>query len=450
MGEQWKKRKLRVLKRFDPKSLDDAAREVVEKLQSLGESDVQDLITQLKQGPLEIKIQAAITLGHLGAQAKTAVPALIDELKAKNKTLKDAVIWALWEMRSASVPQLIEAARSIGKRRNFEHILDALAGPDLNPDVAFLAKALEDEDENVQTCAGQAFGYLAYRGVKMVPALLSGMSRDRGWTGAGMWLCAALGQLGPSVLPYMYDALHDEGARTRWSAIGAIGIVMAVDLSAIEDLNALTLQEPKEWVQKSAVNQIEFIATQSGQMLGGFVATLSKLADESSDPARQIQCRLALQNIRLTLPGSVFSSNLNSFKTRPDRRKRKRSATEREKHLLALLETCVEWPDKPFSKIELMRSDLYRAKRRSFRLPEQISETAIFNYMKYLAELCGLKALASENPKRGRVKLNPVTLERLPMVRPILEASINNKNKDEEEANLRRRSTKELTNVPKI
>jgi hypothetical protein len=96
-----------------------------------------------------------------------------------------------------------------------------------------------------------------------------------------------------------------------------------------------------------------------------------------------------------------------------------------QKSLLALLDTCVEWPEDAVSLRRLHDSPLLKEKRVSLGLPGYLSEGTVHNYLLRLATFCSVGKLLVTGPARRSSCFRPGIRETLrEKVRPILADAI--------------------------
>ncbi len=99
---------------------------------------------------------------------------------------------------------------------------------------------------------------------------------------------------------------------------------------------------------------------------------------------------------------------------------RKRHPAEREKSLLALLDTCVAWPDTWVSLRKLHTSSLLKENRQTLSLPSEVSLSTILNHLHELASLCRMENLLFPEEKRQISQFYEGAKERLERIRPLL------------------------------
>src|SRR5262249_17633163 len=106
-------------------------------------------------------------------------------------------------------------------------------------------------------------------------------------------------------------------------------------------------------------------------------------------------------------------------------RKPKREDAEALKSRLALLDTCLEWPDgAKVSERMLHQSPLLKEKRTQLGLPEKVRAGTVHNHLQSLARVCRIDSLFNTEPKRQFSTFRAGVKERLLLRRPLLEDEI--------------------------
>jgi len=214
----------------------------------------------LKSNSRYQRMGACLALGHLGAKAKEAVPALESALADKNAGVRAHAAQAIWRIdrrRAADiVPVLAEALKDddrgvrigavvtlgqIGKeaRRAAPALRSLLADEDaqlrikaalalyqVDPsEAASVSKALVgafgSKDLPIQAEAAAGLGELGPNAKDAVPALgkaLVGADEMRSHFAA-----QALAQIGKAAVPFLIEGLKSEKAGLRWDALNALG-----------------------------------------------------------------------------------------------------------------------------------------------------------------------------------------------------------------------------------
>jgi serine/threonine protein kinase len=172
-------------------------------------AQVQALVKQLKDGAAEVRATAAESLGTLGADAKPAVPALIERIEdevwsiggfsrdnASGNTSKDAAVAALLTIAPEEVePALVRATEAKSLRvRTWaaaklgtlsKDIPDAAIKDGMTHRVATLVKKLNDKDAIVRHAAAVSLGSLDDEALPAIPALVDRI-KDDVWTVGGI------------------------------------------------------------------------------------------------------------------------------------------------------------------------------------------------------------------------------------------------------------------------
>jgi HEAT repeat protein len=152
---------------------------------------VEGLVGMLAHEDPAFRWRAAVALGELGAEAKGAVPALLDGLDDEDETVRRG------------------AARALGK-----------IGADVAA-VPALAAALGDRtDELVRQYAAEALGRMGAEAKAAIPALI-GALKDASH-GVSDQAAEALLKIGLAAVPALVEAVKDEDERVRWKAADAL------------------------------------------------------------------------------------------------------------------------------------------------------------------------------------------------------------------------------------
>jgi hypothetical protein len=162
--------------------------------------------------------------------------------------------------------------------------------------------------------------------------------------------------------------------------------------------------------------------------LDSVIRALSGIAKRDPCDATQNAALLALAVTR-TRPSELGRPRINGEELakggnhRQDR-KRKREPAEVERSLLALIDTCLEWPHEVVSERKLHESELLRRKRREFGLAEAVSLATVHNHLRTLARLCRLEDLLAPHAKRQFSLFHEAARERLRLRRRDIEAEV--------------------------
>jgi serine/threonine protein kinase len=172
-------------------------------------AQVQALVIRLKDESAEVRANAAVSLGTLGSDAKSAVPALIDRIEdevwsiggfsrdnSSGNTSKDAAVAALLTIAPEEVePALVHAteAKSLRVRTWAAAKLGTLskANPEsavkdgMTRRVATLVRQLKDKDAIMRHTAAASLGNLDDEALPAVPALVDRI-KDDVWTVGGI------------------------------------------------------------------------------------------------------------------------------------------------------------------------------------------------------------------------------------------------------------------------
>jgi HEAT repeat protein len=184
------------------------------------------------------RAQLVSELTEFGAQAKDAVPVLIDALQTKDEDLRLHAAIALGKIGKEAVAPLAEILSGKDADARF-YAIWALGwiGPAGKETAPALLKALGDEQEGVRRKAAYALGRVGADAEESVPALiklLGDKSQDvREAAGEG------LSKFGKAAVPALMEALKDK--KTRRQAAVALGEVGSDAKAAIAALKAALL-----------------------------------------------------------------------------------------------------------------------------------------------------------------------------------------------------------------
>jgi HEAT repeat protein len=225
-------------------------------------------------GEGDLRPKAAWALGQIGADAKAAVPMLIEALKDANEDLRTEAACALQYMRleaKAVVPALIVAMEDTSPRvRN--SVINALcwirAGKEAVP---ALIRAMAEEDDSNRKAAGSA---LTTFGVEAVPDLIVALKdRDIRIRRGAVWALLDLGgelawngELPTPIVPALIQALRDKDDEVREGAAFALGRFGTEARSAAPALTA-ALKDKSGKVRALAAQSLLTLGVDTGSAL---------------------------------------------------------------------------------------------------------------------------------------------------------------------------------------
>ena len=190
---------------------------------------------------VNVRRQAAESLGEIGPKAKPTVPALIERLTDSRSVVRNRAADALGEIGLAAIPALLKtlAANDAVLRRRTARAIGNTGAEDAT--VVSALKALEDEESGVRFSASQALGKMPAAAPSLVTVLESGAPTAR------YWATVALGRIGvrsDPVLPALINALNDGDKNVRAGAASALGKIGPQARSAIPALKEM-LNDPE-------------------------------------------------------------------------------------------------------------------------------------------------------------------------------------------------------------
>jgi hypothetical protein len=189
--------------------------------------------------------------------------------------------------------------------------------------------------------------------------------------------------------------------------------------------------ETNEEVRREICRALAKIAGPARAVLEAVVPALAEVADADPSEAVQITAILALELARPRGRGlnrSLVSRSDLAVQKTPPASGPKREDIELLKSLLALLDTCLEWPeegkDARVSDRALHRSSKLKENRQRLGLPERISVATVHNHLKSLARVCKVDSLTDPEPKNQFSTFRVGVKERLRARRGFLQDEI--------------------------
>ncbi len=152
------------------------------------------------------RVAAAAVLQAAGAKAAPAAPALVAQLEDEDAWIRVAVMEALAEMGSCTVPALLDAFQNGSRSARLRSgvVLRDL-GPGAEAALSPLEETLKDEDPAIRGSAAGIIGAIGPKAEPALPALIAALEdEDRG---VRERVVVALGQLAPT-LPEAVAALE--------------------------------------------------------------------------------------------------------------------------------------------------------------------------------------------------------------------------------------------------
>jgi HEAT repeat protein len=213
-------------------------------LAEIGPGAVPLLITVLKQQDAAVRAGAADALGGMGPRAKEAIPALAAMLSDPDRAISEHAAFALGRIGTAAVPELIRVARR-GDGYSTDRAATAFSQVNLKTDTCIvreLARTLGDvnEEPGVRGFAAKALGNMHENAQSAQSEIIRALGDENNDVRtAARW---ALGQIGPTAIPALREALKDGSPRIRAGAAFALGAVGP----AAEDTVPALLQAMKD------------------------------------------------------------------------------------------------------------------------------------------------------------------------------------------------------------
>ena len=241
------------------------------------------LVKVLQDSPQEIRLRAIDSLADLGATAKAAVPDLRNALKDSDEKVREAAAKALGSIgvhAKAAVPDLINALNDPSESVRVQTI-NALPnlGSEAKTAIPELTPALSDSSRSVRLAAIEAlarFGQDAKPAVQPLAQLLSDPDRQ-----IRVATASTLGRIGAdasAAVPALTNALANSDRTTRpWAAM-ALGQIGTNAKSAVPELTR-ALSDPDKDVRSKAAAALGRIGLEARSALSELVKTLK---DENS------------------------------------------------------------------------------------------------------------------------------------------------------------------------
>jgi HEAT repeat protein len=205
-------------------------------------AEVSSLIDQLKHKNPKDRSDAADTLRSMGAEAKAAVPALIDALQhAKEPEVRFNVVSALWSIGAEDKAAIKDAVPAL---------TDALQ-PDKEPDA------------KVRSSAANTLRIMGAEAKTAVPALTDALQPDKEpdvkVRSDAADALRSMGAEAKTAVPALIDALHDE-EEVRFNAVSALGSMGAEAKAAVPALIQALQHDEEPEVRFNAVPALVNIA----------------------------------------------------------------------------------------------------------------------------------------------------------------------------------------------
>jgi HEAT repeat protein len=195
----------------------------------------------------------------MGASAEPAVPALLEALKDKDRSLRIQVLYAL---NGATIndkrllPTLIEVLKkdeSVEMRQAAVSLLPRF-GEDALP---HLKLALTDKDENLRWMAANSLGQLGPAAKKAIPDLVQVAKRDAS-ANVRAYAVQAIAQTGPESVDILVEFLKEKDSSVRQIVVTVLGQFGArakpavpLLIEALKDKDATT-----RWMAAQTLGQI--------------------------------------------------------------------------------------------------------------------------------------------------------------------------------------------------
>ena len=300
--------------------------QVTQVLGEIGSPAVDQLCAALDASESHVRCLAADALAAMGAGSAAAVPKLVEKLGAGDGPIRwhaAHALGAIGPAAKAAVPALVAALTTNEPRTRLE-VCKALAAIGLTDkaDIASLAKLILDENMSVQLAAIAALRQLDPKGELAHPALLKALrDEDPAVQARAIEALALAGQTG---IPGLIEELKEENAR-----YSAALVISELGPSAAAAVPALIGALKRESSPETERELLLALAAVGADAKDAVPLLIHKLSDTS--PLVRRPAILALGRI-----GSAAKSAL------PALAKLAGAQDERERHLLAWAEVCID------------------------------------------------------------------------------------------------------------
>jgi hypothetical protein len=199
-------------------------------------------------------------------------------------------------------------------------------------------------------------------------------------------------------------------------------------VAAVADLLEALKDEKDEEVRRRICRALGEIAAPARAVLEAVVPALADVGETDPSEAVQTTALLALERARprgRALRPPITHSDLAVGPRNRRSRKRKRDNLVKLKSFLALLDTCLQWPEnKKLSGPALQASPELKENRKRLGLPQRYSLTSVYYHLNSLANVCKVDRIIVPEDKNQFSTFPPGVKDRLRERRPYLEQEI--------------------------
>ena len=241
---------------------------------------VASLINQLGNESANLRRDAAVALGRIGAAAKVAVPQLVVSLNDPDKDVRLAATYALssigWAAKDA-VPQLVVSLNDPDKDVRLA-AADALGHIGAKEAVPHLVDLLKDPDKDVRRAAVDALGQIGAAAMVVVPHLVDLLNDfvkvavpqlvvslndpDKDVRRAAAYALSSIGGEAKTAVPHLVDLLKDPDKDLRLAAADVLGRIGAAAKDAVPQL-VVSLNAPDKDVRRAAADALGHIGAKA-------------------------------------------------------------------------------------------------------------------------------------------------------------------------------------------
>jgi HEAT repeat protein len=165
---------------------------------------VSEWIARLKDKDDQVRLKAAMSLRHLGPQAKAAVPALMDSLNDRNVSIRQESAFALLRIGAAAKPAIPALVQALNDKDFYVRFGSTIALADFGVDAPAAVPALTQmlkgpdayPDAELMVQAARALWRMGEKKEEALAALIT-VLEHKNWTGAAS-AAPVLGEMGPA------------------------------------------------------------------------------------------------------------------------------------------------------------------------------------------------------------------------------------------------------------